>query len=192
MSADILTKVEKEISLGGRMRKLRKRGVNLVEAAAVLAISAVVIAGGLQLYNMVDTSRKISQAQKDLNVIQQSIRSIYAGQSSFNGITAAALVSTKVVPASMVSGTTLRHAFNGQVNIESVDAGGGNDSGFRITFTNVPAEACVKLLTSDYGRSLYEAGATTKRTQSSGLPFNPVDAATSCAAANNTITWTFT
>lgn len=191
MSAEILNNVEKTASLGKKSRKQRKRGVTIVEAAAVMAIGAVMILGGLRLYDMVTTYFSESQTATDLNVVQTAVRGVFSGAASYDSLDASVLINTKAVPASLVSGATLRHAFSGQITVEPADAGGGANSGFKVTFTNIPQQSCVKMLTNDYGRSLYEMGASAKRTQAQGLPFTAAQAAASCNQTNNALSWTF-
>lgn len=172
-----------------RWSRLRKRGLSLVEGAAVLAIAGVVFASALLLYNMANQSRLVSQATQDLTVVQQAIRSLYVSQPSYDGVGSSVLVSTKALPARMItSAGVLRHSLNGNINVSEATSG----SSFIIEFTNVPQEACVKMLLNDLGRSLLSAGASVKRTQDQGLPFSPAQAAATCdQTASNTITWEF-
>lgn len=182
-------------SMKARYGKLRKRGVTLTEAAAVLGIFAIVVIGALTLYSTTNQTRLLNQTNSDLNVIQQAIRSIYSGQSDYTGANPAMLVTTKAVPQRMVSGTGLRHAMNGNIDIAPAAVNGTANAGFRITFQNVPVEACAKLLAADLGRNLWASGVGTNptRTQDAGLPYTPAEAATACqgSSAYQTVSWVF-
>lgn len=177
--------------LSKRFAKSVRKGLTLIEAAMVLAILALVIAGIMLFYTQANSSRLTTAALNDLAAVQQTVRSLYGGQSEYTGITTAIIADSKNLPSKMTSGSTLRHSFNGSITIAAADAGGGTGSGFSVEFANVPKEACVKMLSSDLGRGLYSAGASTVRNQTSGLPFSPTQATASCNTANNTITWIF-
>lgn len=180
------------LSLRKRLAAKARRGLTLIEAAMVLAILALVVAGIMLFYTSANTSRQTTAALGDLAAIQQSVRSLYGGQSSYLGLDTAGLAATKALPARMItSANGLRHSFNGAVTVSADTAAGGANSGFSVRFDSVPQEACVKMLSSDLGRGLFSAGASTIRNQTQGLPFTPPDATASCSAANNTITWIF-
>ena len=189
-----MAEVGADRSLKAKMSKLRKRGLSLVEAAAVLAVAAIVVMGALALYNMANQSRLLNQTNTDLNVIQQAVRSMYSGQSSYSGVNSQMLVDTKAVPARMEAGTGLRHAMNGAITLASAPVNGVADAGFQVTFANVPVEACSKLLAADLGRNLWAAGVgTASRTQSTGLPYTPALAAQACGGTGGyrTVVWIF-
>ena len=179
------------LPLAKRIAKTARRGLTLIEAAMVLAILALVIAGIMLFYTQANSSRLTTAALNDLAAVQQTVRSLYGGQAQYTGVTTAIIADSKNLPAKMTSGSTLRHSFNGTIIIAAADAGAGTGSGFSVEFSNVPKDACVKMLTSDLGRGLYSAGASVIQNQNSGLPFNPTQATASCNATNNTITWVF-
>ena len=92
----------------------------------------------------------------------------------------------------MVSGTTLRHSFNSTIDIVAADGGGGSNSGFRVTFNNIPQEACIRMLSADLGRGVHSAGVgSTLRTQTTGLPHSLADATAACASTYNSVVWIF-
>lgn len=178
---------------GVAVAKRRMRGLTLIEAATVLAILAIVVAGIMVLYRNAETSRKTTAALNQLNTIQSGVNTLYSGQSTFTGVSAAAIANSQALPASMVSGTTIKHAFNGVVNIAPADIGGGTASGYSIEFTNVPKDPCVKMITFDLGRGLYSVsvGGTTRSQAGTPPPFDPAAANTACSSSSNTISWTF-
>ncbi|WP_315920815.1 type 4 pilus major pilin [Mesorhizobium sp. SP-1A] len=177
-------------SLKVKNSRLRKRGYSLVEIAAGLAVVAILVLGALTLVSVVNQSRLFTQASNELNVIQQAVRSLYNGQSSFTGVNASTLINTKSVPAKMIVGTTLRHAFSGQIDVVAASAAGGAGSGFQVTFRQIPSDVCVKMLTADLGRGLYSAGVSSQVGQD-GLPFTPTTAASHCSANYNDVSWVF-
>ncbi len=174
-----------------KLGKNRKRGLTLMEVAMVLAIIGIVIAAALLYYNSANTARQTTAALGQLAQIQTSVRSLYSGQANYTGVNAANLASSQALPSSMISGTTIRHAFNGNVTIAATNTpGGGTASGFTVTFANVPQDACKQMLTKDLGRGLYSAGVGTPQTQPN-LPLTLAQAGTACSATYNSVQWTF-
>jgi len=183
-------------SLNRRLR--RQRGLTLIEAATVLAILAFVVAGIMMLYTSADQSRKTTSALSELAAVQQAVRAVYSGQSSYSTVTNQLMIDSNALPTKLVNTGTagvIRNAFNGGITITPADAGGGAGSGFQVAFANVPKDPCVKMVTSDLGRGTFSlAVGTITRTQTSTppLPLTLADANTGCAAASaNTITWIF-
>ena len=175
-----------------KLGRNRKRGLTLMEVAMVLAIVGIVIAAALLYYNSANTARQTTSALGQLAQIQQSIRSLYAGQSSYAGVSHTELAQSEALPASMIgTGNTIRHAFNGTVEIEPATTAGGSNSGFKVTFANVPQDACKQMLTKDLGRGLYEAGVDGNTEVQPDLPFTLSGATTACADTYNEVTWTF-
>jgi major structural subunit of bundle-forming pilus len=173
----------------------RKRGFSLLELAMVMGIGVLIAVGVMMFFTQANTSKNTQESLTQVAAIQQAARSLYGGQSNYNGLTNTILISTKALPIKMVRGTTeLRNAFSGAVIVTASDSGGGADSGFSVSFAGVPQDACAKMASFDLGRGLYsiQVGGTT-RTAGSGTPppFDPGSAATACSAATNTIVWIF-
>ena len=110
-------------------RKRRQRGLTLIEAAMVLGVLAVVVGGIMWVFTATNQNRQTSTALTQLTTIVERVRTLYGGQSSFTGLNNAALIDTQSLPASMVSGTTLRHAFNAAITVQAAEAAGGANSG---------------------------------------------------------------
>lgn len=173
-----------------KLASRRTRGLTLMEVAMVLAMIGVVVAGALIYFNQANTQQKTTAAFGQLSQIQQAVRSLYSGQANFAGLTTAVMANSDALPASMVSGTTLRHAFNGAVTVSSASASAGANSGFSVEFGDVPQDACQAMLTKDLGRGVFSVGASTVRAQPN-LPFTLPQASASCSASYNDITWVF-
>ena len=57
-------------------KRRTRRGLTLIEAAMVLTILALVVAGVMLFYQNATTSQKISQAAGQISTIQQAVRSM--------------------------------------------------------------------------------------------------------------------
>ncbi|MBX9930171.1 MAG: type II secretion system GspH family protein [Methylobacterium sp.] len=179
----------------------RRKGLTLIETAMVLAIAAVFIAGVMLFFQNASISAKTNEATSQLAAIQQAVRTVYAGQASYdsaNGTIVQGLIATRSVPSKMVNTTTqsLRNAFNGDVDIQPV----ANGANFDVVFNGLPSDACAKMLTMDFGRGLLSvsgsatvqsAGGSSGSSGSTG-PMTPTDAGAACGNSNtSSIKWTF-
>lgn len=145
-----------------------------------------------------------------------NIRTLYSGQRNYNGLATANALDMGVVPAEMEGATvnTLVNAFQGAVTIGTVNYNNQNASAFRISYENMGQEACVQLITSDWGSGAssgfigIQVSAAAPQGQNAPqfgnaaakgaaawdnmhLPVTPSDAATTCATDSGytTITW---
>ena len=168
----------------------RNRGMSLIEAAMVLAIAALVVASVMLFFQNANNSQKSNDSLGQLAAIQQTTRSLFAGQPDYAGLTDGVLATSRQLPNRMVkNGNTLQHAFNGQIIINTDN----NDQNFYVQYNNLPADACSKMATMDLGTglfSIYVSGGTATTIQ--GRTLNPTEANTACGTANNAIVkWTF-
>jgi len=172
-------------------KRLRQRGLTLIEAAMVLGIAALVGAGVMLYFQNASIASKTNEAMRQLANVQQSVRSVYSGQSSYTGLAATDLINTRAVPQSMVQGgTNLRNAFNGGITLAAANTGGGTANSFSVTFSQVPNEACSKMSTMDLGNGLVSLVVNGNTFTS---PPTAAAASAACGTGNGTqsLTWTF-
>lgn len=181
-------------ALASRKRQIQK-GLTLIEAAMVLGVAAIVIAGVLLLYSQANTSNKTSEALNQLNIVQQAIRNVYGGSGDFSSLVVGDLIASKVLPTKMINAAAdgLVNSFNGAISVVPSTDTTNAPGGFEISFSGIPADACVTLGTKDYGRSM----ATLITDSGSLFAANQVGVATpamagqACANSSNTMTWLF-
>ena len=169
----------------------RQRGTTIMEYAIWSILAALVIVGIFLAYGNASASGQTNTAMTELNAIQTGIRSVYAGQASYNGLAAADLISTKSIPNSDIdsAGTGLVHPFGDAVTIASANYGTGTDNAFDVTFTNLDPDVCNRLAVKDMGGTLVSV--TIGTTAYTTLPVSPANAQTSCGTAATDVTWTF-
>src|SRR3546814_8062460 len=61
---------------------LIQRGLTLIEAAMVLAIATLVVAGIMMFFQSANMNARTNEAVGQLGAVQQAVRSVYAGQRS--------------------------------------------------------------------------------------------------------------
>ena len=136
--------------------KKSKKGLTLIEAAMVLAIATLVVAGIMIFFQNASVNSKANESMAQLSALQSSVRTVYGGQPSYTGLSEADLIASREVPNKMVaSPTELRNAFNGTVVIVPETLGTGSaDNGFSVEYQNIPFEACTKMGVFDLGTGI--------------------------------------
>lgn len=198
------------------LEKNEQTGRSMVEMLGVLAIIGVLSVGGIAGYSKAMTKFKITKTMDQVSMTVANIRTLYSGQRNYNGLATANALDMGVVPAEMEGATvnTLVNAFQGAVTIGTVNYNNQNASAFRISYENMGEEACVQLITSDWGSGAssgfigIQVSAAAPQGQNAPqfgnaaakgaaawdnmhLPVTPSDAATTCATDSGytTITW---
>lgn len=198
------------------LEKNEQTGRSMVEMLGVLAIIGVLSVGGIAGYSKAMTKFKITKTMDQVSMTVANIRTLYSGQRNYNGLATANALDMGVVPAEMEGATvnTLVNAFQGAVTIGTVNYNKQNASAFRISYENMGQEACVQLITSDWGSGAssgfigIQVSAAAPQGQNAPqfgnaaakgaaawdnmhLPVTPSDAATTCATDSGytTITW---
>lgn len=152
------------------MIKTNESGRSMIEMLGVLAIIGVLSVGGIAGYSKAMNKFKTNKVADNVSMLVANIKTMYAQQSSFNGLTKSSAVSMGLVPDELVttypSGNTdnavLNNSFNGTVLISASNSVGAtadsnDDLSFNIVFNGLSKEACITLATNDWG-SGYSSG----------------------------------
>ena len=143
----------------------------MIEMLGVLAIIGVLSVGGIAGYSKAMMKFKTNKTIDQIAMTVTNIRTLYAQQNTYNGLTTANSIKMGVVDDAMVSGTSLINPFGGFVTISTDKSGAKgeantNTSGtgdatyagaFLISFGGLPREACIAIATNDWG-SNYSSG----------------------------------
>ena len=119
--------------------KKAQSGRSMIEMLGVLAIVGVLSAGGIAGYSMAMQSYKTTSLIEKINLIAQRARTTYKGV--YTGVTQDTLVN-----AGKISTNDYANPFGGNITVAA-----SGSAAFTVTAGNVPAEACVDLVTSDWG-----------------------------------------
>lgn len=176
--------------------KRRKRGFSLLEFAIVMTLGVLAAVGVMMWYTSANNGKNMQTALTELAAIQQGVRSLYGGSSTYTGLDNSIMVSSKALPVKMVQGSSgLRNAFSGAITVSPANSGGGANSGFSVKFDGVPQDSCVKMASQDLGRGLYSLTVNDSETRTAGTgtppPFDPGSATSACNGGINSITWIF-
>lgn len=173
-----------------KYEKLRQRGLTLIEAAMVLAISTLVIAGIMVFFQSASINAKTNEAMSQLNSLRTTINSLYAGQPTYQGLSNELLINSSGVPSKMVSGTDIISAFSSPVIVSDVSVSMGTSNAYSVSFTDVPSEACVAMATKDLGNGVVSLDIT-----GTSIMLDPISIADVNMACNGggpyNLLWTF-
>ena len=131
-----------------------------------MGIIAALIVAAFIVYPKVQASQRAQAESNNIATIQAGVKALYTSASSFTGLTNTVAVQAKIFPDNMLSGSgssaTPINAFKGDVIVESANTGpsAAQGSSFTITYKNVPAAECTKIITAAAG-NFYTAGTHT-------------------------------
>lgn len=165
-------------------RKRQEKGLSLIEASMVLALSAVVVAGVMFYYQSASDNNKLQAAQAELMGVVSTVNSLYAGQSTYSGLTTEQIIKGGQLPPSLVdtSSNTIKNPFGG-----SVAAAAASDvSTYTLTMQGVPRAPCVSMGSTQIGSSLVQLQVNSK-----AVDLSPASAVAACTSdTSNSLVWT--
>ncbi|MDO4161938.1 MAG: type 4 pilus major pilin [Pseudomonadota bacterium] len=190
--------------------RVNESGRSMIEMLGVLAIIGVLSVGGIAGYSKAMNKFKTNKIADNVSMIVANVKTLYAQQNTYTGLTNGTAVSMGVIPDELGTAysddtATLTNAFNGPVFINVSDStASGDKKAFIIEFNNLSREACIALSTNDWG-SGYSSGlialqvnnssqaasnssATMKNTLSGVYIGNPGTACTGSTCATTTAT----
>ena len=129
-------------------RPARKRGVTLIEAVLFISIALGLIVGGIVFFQQASTAQRTNDAVRTISGIASEVRAMYQSATDFNGISQSTLIAAGAVPSNVVNDQALQNEWGGQIGVQAETINTADD-GFSVTYTDVPTEACVRLVTFD-------------------------------------------
>lgn len=184
-----------------RKNKMEK-GLSLIEASMVLALSAIVVSGVMFYYQSASDSNKTQNTVSQVMSVMSAINGLYVGQASYTGLTDNVLYNSSAVPENYKdkSNKTINNPFGGKLKVAALDAGG-----YTLTLDGVPQSSCVNIASMNLGTSLQGVGVKvsssktlTPKALNGGNPkpgdvysgtLTPANAAILCSDVNNSITF---
>ncbi len=126
------------------MKYNKQQGVTLLETILVLSLIAIIMIGGLTLYNNASNSSKANKIIREVTAMANEIKGLYASKSDYVGINDKDLISAGVVPEHMIiSPTRAKGPMGGNLWIDEVDP-----ASFYIVFDSIPSGVCHKIFAS--------------------------------------------
>ena len=128
-------------------------GFSLIELLLVLAIIAALAVAAFIVYPRVQAGRNASYEAQILSSAQAGVKALFT-TNNYDRISKAAAFNAEIFPKNMnLSATSIQNQWSGEVDVSpSSSAGaagtavGTPDRYFRIIYTNVPADVCIRLV----------------------------------------------
>ena len=144
---------------GTQARKLQanaaQSGRSMIEMLGVLAIIGVLSVGGIAGYSKAMMKFKTNKTIDQVTQIVSNFRTLYASQKNYESIGETTVwKKAHVFPDEMwnAAGTDVENAFGGNVYVSNAwKKTEGDDKAFRVEFNGIPEEACMELVTYDWG-----------------------------------------
>ncbi|HEI8485815.1 TPA: prepilin-type N-terminal cleavage/methylation domain-containing protein [Morganella morganii] len=170
--------------------KKSKKGFSLLELLLVLGIIAALVVAAFIVYPKVQASQRAQAESNNIATIQAGVKALFTSASSFTGLTNSVAVQAKIFPDNMLSGSGSAakpiNAFKGNVTLAADKTGpsGADGSSFTITYENVPASECTKIITAAAG-NFYIAQVGDATVKEAGGTLNVAATAAACSDANS-------
>ena len=165
------------------MIKTNEFGRSMIEMLGVLAIIGVLSVGGIAGYSKAMNKFKTNKVADNVSMLVANIKTLYAQQKTYNGLTNQTAVNMGVVPDELGTTSDLTNAFNGKVYISAADSTTENDDkAFNIVFDGLSREACITLATNDWG-SGYSSGLIAIAAQGTSIGNNVLSDKIGCAGS---------
>ncbi|EPC1417638.1 type 4 pilus major pilin [Escherichia coli] len=181
---------------------LFQKGLSLIEASMVLALSAIVVSGVMYYYQSASDNNKTQSTVSEVMSIVSAVNGLYVGTSGYEGLNESVILKTSSVPENYKSkdGKTIMHPFGGNLALGPTQG----YTGYYIELTKIPKSACVNLSSMNFGTSLGGVGVNAPKGSGQDIStvngqngnknytknaLTPALASTACSQNENTITF---
>ena len=138
---------------------INQTGRSMIEMLGVLAIVGVLSVGGIAGYSKAMQKYRTNKTIEQITQIANGVRTLYSGQKNYDGISteySGPIRKAKILPESAwestASGAEPKNPFGGTYSIRSEDKStAGDHKAFGIYLGSVPDDACIEILTQDWG-----------------------------------------
>lgn len=135
-----------------------EQGRSMIEMLGVLAIVGVLSVGGIAGYSKAMGKFKTNKLIDQINMIATNVRTLYASQPNYHGLTETLAKQVNLIPAEMytsVDDGNITNAFGGPVHLTpsaaNSDEGENAEKAYILSVSGVPSTACVSIVTTDWG-----------------------------------------
>lgn len=157
-SSQSLRSFDKMVNTMQQKKMIRKnkmeKGLSLIEASMVLALSAIVVSGVMFYYQSASDSNKTQNTVSQVMSVMSAINGLYVGQASYDGLSDAVLYNSSAVPANYKgSSGEINNPFGGKLHVAPNTSGG-----YALLLDGVPKSSCVNIASMNLGTSLQGVG----------------------------------
>lgn len=139
-----------------KIKKKAEKGLSLIEASMVLALSAIVVSGVMFYYQSASDSNKTQNTVSQVMSVMSAINGLYVGQASYTGLSDTVLYNSSAVPANYKGSTgVINNPFGGRLHVAPNT---GATGGYALLLDGVPQSSCVNIASMNLGTSLQGVG----------------------------------
>ncbi|WP_309533208.1 type 4 pilus major pilin, partial [Escherichia coli] len=177
---------------------LFQKGLSLIEASMVLALSAIVVSGVMYYYQAASDNNKTQSTVSEVMSIVSAVNGLYVGTSNYAKLTKDVIMNTSAIPENYKDSKNknIMHPFGGTIDLGATQ----DNSKYFIILNEVPQGACVNLASMNLGTSLAGVGvgvdvakATSGNVSGTGTgslknkALTPAEASSACGKSSNQI-----
>lgn len=169
--------------------KNNKKGFSLLELLLVLGIIAALIVSAFIIYPKVQLAQKTDQDLRDITTITNGIKELYASKANYEGLTAQAVIDSKIAPDYMIKGNKVYLTNSKEITFSENHS---NTSGYLYTYfvlmmKNFPDDECARIAPMIFKNAfiLRINSQQVSRDASSPTEFNVADAISYCNGGKN-------
>ena len=132
------------------MKHTHEAGRSMIEMLGVLAIIGVLSVGGIAGYSQAMSKYKVTKTTDQVQTMVTNIRTLFAGQRTYKGLETATTAYTMGIFTDETynkDSAKGSNAYGGDIDL-TVSANGRK---FAISYNNIPNDACVRIVMSDWG-----------------------------------------
>ena len=122
-------------------------GRSMIEMLGVLAIIGVLSVGGIAGYSQAMSKFKVSKTTDQVQTMVTNIRTLFAGQRTYSGLTAENAYTMGILTDETWDGTNASNAYGGSILFNTPNG----DHYFAITYNGLSQDACTRLTMADWG-----------------------------------------
>ena len=144
------------------VRRRREKGNAILFTLLAMVIGGIVVSVGITQYQDADRAASVQGTVAEVNTIIGNAKQNY-GQYSYNALTTAVAVGSRVIPESLqVTPGTANNKFGGSISL--VDHGATTQGTALLTYAGVPREICTSIVNGTHGlaRRVIVAGTDVK------------------------------
>lgn len=157
--------------------KTNQSGRSMIEMLGVLAIIGVLSVGGIAGYSKAMSKYRANKTIEQITMIANGVRTLYSGQKNYDNISSHVLRKAKILPESAfegsVTGPYATNPYSSKIGVfpsnKDVD---GDNRAFLVALYGIPEDACIEILTQDWGDSTGLISYGTDFTTASGAASN--------------------
>ncbi len=138
------------------MNHTNQSGRSMIEMLGVLAIIGVLSVGGIAGYSKAMMKFKINKTIDQISQIVANTRTLYARQKNYGNLSEKIVYKANLAPKEMFEGSgsdyAMTNAFGGEVHLATSGLyARGDKKAFILAMGEIPDEACIELITQDWG-----------------------------------------